>query len=112
MECVIIKNDQRFYDYDLDVIAVVRYEEENYILTRIDVIPIVQTRTRFSEYEDPERYQFLVIPKAIVDVVPDLIILGEVYAEEGNNYWNPDGGIIKITVIDYLIKLFYLSYRK
>lgn len=114
MDCVVIKADKRFKEYDLDVIAVANYEETLDGRTlRLDTTPC----SKSLSYKDiKSKYPFIIIPATISDIFPDIIILGEVHAEREvvNDWWvyRVDRGMLEMVLKDYFVRLKYIEMLK
>ena len=110
----IIKFDQRFIDLDLDVIGGIHYEaEENGTCIRMDAHMCSLTMPRFKYFENPGRCEFLIVPESIADVLPGVVVIGEVWAEEAHVRdwwsWNIDRRMAEMIIMDFYVRLNYLK---
>ena len=114
MQCNIIKYDKRFIDLDLDVIGGIHYEaRENGTCIRMDTFLCSKTVPRFKDFEG-ERCEFLIVPESIVDVLPDVHIVGEVCAVEENVNewwtWQIDRRMAEMVIMDFYVRSNYLKH--
>lgn len=114
MQCSIIKYDKRFIDFDLDVIGGIHYEaRENGTCIRMDTFLCSKTIPRFKDFERA-KCEFLTVPESIVDVLPDVHIVGEVWAEERNVNewwtWQIDRGMAEMVIMDFYVRANYLKH--
>ena len=114
MQCNIIKYDKRFVDLDLDVIGGIHYEaRENGTCIRMDTFLCSKTIPRFKDFERA-KCEFLIVPESIVDVLPDVHIVGEVWAEEKNVNdwwtWQIDRGMTEMTIMDFYVRVNHLKH--
>ena len=114
MQCNIIKYDKRFIDLDLDVIGGIHYEAgDNGICIRMDTFLCSKTVPRFKDFEE-KWCEFLIVPESIVDVLPNVLIVGEVWAEMENVNdwwtWQIDRGMAEMAIMDFYIRVNYLKH--
>lgn len=112
MICSIVLFDKRFIDLDLDVIGGIHYRGKN---TSLDIFCISKTTPRYSQFEDISKYEFLIIPQCIGDVLPGTFNIGEVWAEreeigkDGWWVWRIDWKMAEAVIDEFIIRCKYLK---
>lgn len=112
MICSIVLFDKRFIDLDLDVIGGIHYRGKN---TSLDIFCISKTTPRYSQFEDISKYEFLIIPQCIDDVLPSTFNIGEVWAEReeykytGWWHWRIDWKMAEMVIDEFIIRCKYLK---
>lgn len=112
MFCSIILFDKRFIDLDLDVVGGIHYRGKDACL---DIFCISETCPRYKQFENISKYEFLIIPQSIDDVIPGTFNLGQVWAEreeirkDGWWCWRVDWKMAEMVINEFIIRCKYLK---
>ena len=114
MLCSIILFDKRFIDLDLDVIGGIHCRGKGMCL---DIFCISKTCPRYKQSENISKYEFLIVPQSIDDVLPGTFNLGQVWADyevlglekDGWWHWRVDWEMAEMVINEYIIRCKYLK---